>query len=130
MDRAERILYHQIHPAKLGTDLLAEFVSIPLFWQHRILAGLITHLVPPVLASLIVTRRTAELERVKASQAGRYLVAEMTSSMVALRVTGDIVTVVGAWRRQPSVIVIGAILVVAGWTSGLRPSAGPAIPGA
>jgi hypothetical protein len=120
VDAPERTLYHQIHPAKLATDLVAEVVSVRLFWRHLPLAGFAVHLVPPVVASAIVTRRTAELERIKASPAGRYIQAEMTPPMVALRVVGDTVTVVGAWRRQPLVIAAGALLVVAGWTLGPR----------
>jgi len=30
MTLRERILYHQIHPLKLGTDILAAVVSLPL----------------------------------------------------------------------------------------------------
>jgi hypothetical protein len=41
--------------------------------------------------------------------------------MVGLRVAGDVLTVVGAWRHQPWVIALGALLVVAGWTLGPRP---------
>lgn len=121
MDAAERTLYHQIHPAKLGTDLAAELVSIPLFWQHRLAAGVALHLIPPVVASAIVSRRTDELERIKASEAGRYVVTEMTPPMVGLRIAGDVLTVIGAWQRRPLVIVIGVLLIIAGWTLGPRP---------
>jgi hypothetical protein len=118
VDAAERSLYHQIHPAKLGTDLAAELVSVRLFWQHRLAAGLAFHLIPPVIASAVITGRTAELERIKASPAGRYVAAEMTPRMVGLRVAGDLVTVLGAWQRRPFVIAVGALLVIAGWTLG------------
>jgi hypothetical protein len=99
MDAAERALYHQIHRAKLATDLLAEVISTRLFWQRRVVAGLAVHLVPPVVASAVLTRRTADLERLKGSPAGQYVRAETTPPMVALRVVGDALTVIGAWRR-------------------------------
>jgi hypothetical protein len=80
------------------------------------------HLIPLVVATAFVTRRTADLERIKASRAGRYVAAEMTPPMVGLRVAGDVVTVIGAWQRRPFVIVIGSLLVIAGWTVGPSPS--------
>jgi hypothetical protein len=104
VDAAERTVYHQIHPAKLATDVLAEVISVRLLWQRHLAAGLVVHLVPSVVASAILTRRTAALEWLKATPAGRYVRAEMTPPMVALRVLGDVITVVGAWRRQPLVI--------------------------
>ena len=120
MDRAERTLYHQIHPAKLGTDLTAEILSLWLIWQRRFVAGLLVHFVPPAVASALVIRRTAELERLRVSPAGRYVRSEMTPPMVALRIIGDGLTVVGAWRQRPRLIVGGALFVLAGWTLGPR----------
>jgi hypothetical protein len=120
MDQTERTLYHQIHPAKLATDLTAELVSVWLIWRRRFVAGVLVHLVPPIVASAIVTRRTTDLERLRDSPAGHYIRSEMTSAMVGLRVLGDLLTVIGAWRRRPRLIIAGAILVVAGWTLGPR----------
>ena len=41
MTLQEKILYHQIHPFKLFTDISAEFVSLYLFWRHKLIAGIV-----------------------------------------------------------------------------------------
>ena len=101
--------HHQIHPAKLATDLTAELVSVALIWQRRYVLGLVAHLVPPIVASAVLTRRTADLERLRDTRAGRHVRSEMTPPIVALRVIGDVLTVVGAWRHRPAVIAEGAL---------------------
>jgi hypothetical protein len=121
MTTDERVLYHQIHPAKLLTDLVAEVVSVVLLWRRHLRSGFVVHLGAPVLGSLIVLPRTDELERLKESKAGRYVRTEMTTLMVGLRVAGDVLTVAGALRHRPVLIALGALLVVAGWTLGPRP---------
>jgi hypothetical protein len=63
MTTDERVLYHQIHPAKLATDLVAEVVSVMLVWRGHLRSGLVVHLGAPVLGSMIVLPRTSELER-------------------------------------------------------------------
>ncbi len=60
----EKALYHQIHPAKLATDISAEFVSSYFFWKRRLLAGLLVLFVPPLVASTLVMR-LADLEQYK-----------------------------------------------------------------
>jgi hypothetical protein len=101
--------HHQIHPAKLATDLTAELVSVALIWQRRYVLGLVAHLVPPIVASAVLTRRRADLERLRGTRASRHVRSEMTPPIVALRVIGDVLTVVGAWRHRPAVIAEGAL---------------------
>jgi len=72
MNFADKVLYHQIHPLKLGTDILASLVSLYFFWQHRLLLGLFLHLAPPIIASLIVMY-AVDLERQKQSTFGQYM---------------------------------------------------------
>jgi hypothetical protein len=105
--------HHQIHPAKLATDLTAELVSVALIWQRRYVLGLVAHLVPPIVASAVLTRRTADLKRLRDTRAGRHVRSEMTPPIVALRVIGDVLTVVGPWRHRPAAIAAGALLVLA-----------------
>jgi hypothetical protein len=118
MDRADRVLYHQVHPLKLASDGTAELVSLPLIWRGRYRLGLAVHLLPPIAASALVMRRTADLERIRDSSVGRYVRVEMTGSMQAVRLLGDAVTVVGAWSHRRPLIGLGALIVVAGWTMG------------
>jgi hypothetical protein len=117
VDNRDKVLYHQIHPLKLLADGSAELVSLPLFWQHHLCLALISHFVPPVVASLALVR-WADLEPYQRSAVGRYVARSMTPRMQALRFLGDLVMVVGAWRRQWSVILAGALLVLFGWLRG------------
>ena len=50
MTMKERVLYHQIHPLKLATDIAASVVSLYLVWNHMIAAGLVVHFVLPIIA--------------------------------------------------------------------------------
>jgi len=73
----EKVLFHQVHPAKLGTDIAAAIVSLYFFWQHDLLAGIITHFVPPPIASFAVMR-FVDLAPYKNSRLGVYLSRHMT----------------------------------------------------
>ena len=121
MTLREKALYHQIHPAKLATDILAEPVSLYFFWTHQLWLGLATHFAPPILASALVVR-FADLEPLKDSPLGRYVGRHMTRAVEAARFTGDLVMVAGAWLRAPWLIALGLAVVAAAWLSGRRPS--------
>jgi hypothetical protein len=121
MDGAESVLYHQIHPAKLATDLTAEVASTVLLWRHRLVAGLLVRLVPAVVASAVLMRRTENLERLRDSAVGEYVRDYMTPRAQAVRALGDVLTAIGAWRRRPSIIVLGWAVIAAGWSGGLLP---------
>jgi hypothetical protein len=51
MTLKEKILFHQVHPGKLATDIAAAFISLYFFWQHDLIVGLPTHFLPPPIAS-------------------------------------------------------------------------------
>jgi hypothetical protein len=118
MTRSERILFHQIHPLKLGTDVVSAYVSLYFFWQHRLLIGLLMHFGPPVLTSAL-TLTFASLEAQKRSALGVYVSRMMTRTVEAIRLVGDLVMVFGAWHRSVVTIVAGLIVVLAAWASGL-----------
>ncbi len=88
----EKALYHQIHPAKLATDILCEPVSLYFFWRHALWLGLGSHFLPPILASVLVVA-LADLEPLKASPVGRYIGRRMTRPVEAARLAGDLVMV-------------------------------------
>jgi len=98
MTPQEKILYHQIHPLKLFTDISAEFVSLYLFWRHKLITGLVAMFVPPIIASLLIIK-LVNLEAYKQSALGSYIRIYMTPSVVIVRVLGTVVTHVGAWYR-------------------------------
>jgi hypothetical protein len=61
MTPRDKVLFHQVHPAKLATDVVSAFVSFYFFWQHDLVIGLLLHLVPPPIASMF-TMWYADLE--------------------------------------------------------------------
>ena len=122
LTREERYLLHQVHPAKLGTDIGAAIVSTALFWRHRLVPGLLFYLGPPVITSSIVMRR--DLAWVHDSPAGRYVLQSMPPSMQVVRALGAVVLAIGGWRRSPALVGAGVALAAVGWSRGLWPRPG------
>jgi hypothetical protein len=118
MTLREKILFHQVHPAKLATDAVSAVVSLYFFWQHALIIGLLTHLVPPPVGSAIVMA-CVDLEPYKRSRLGAYLVRYMRPGAQAARLVGDLIMVVAAWFRAPGGIVVGLLIVLAAWSYGL-----------
>jgi hypothetical protein len=96
---SEKVLYHQVHPAKLAADIGAAAVSLYFFWEHQLWLGLITHFAPPVIASALLLRY-ARLDGYAASPIGLYLKRYMTRAMEATRFAGDLAMVAGAWLHS------------------------------
>ena len=117
MTLSEKVLYHQIHPLKLTADIGASLVSLYFFWQHELLLGLVTHFVPPIIASALMVP-FGDFEAQKVSRFGRYIARHMTRAIEAVRLAGDIVTIVGAWLQSPLLIAAGLVIVLAAWASG------------
>jgi len=118
MDFSEKVLYHQIHPAKLAADISAAFISTYLVWQHKFGLAMLSAFVPAILASILVMR-FADLERLKQSPFGRYVRQFMTRRIEGWRFAGQIVAWVGAWYHQFWLIAAGVVAVIAAWMSGL-----------
>lgn len=117
MTFSEKVLYHQIHPAKVATDIATEFVSLYFLWRHQLVLGLATHFAPPIVASaLLIPFGSFEAQR--NSRLGRYIAWHMTRAVEAVRLAGDIVMVFGAWFRSPVWIAAGLLVVIAAWVSG------------
>ena len=118
MDFSEKVLYHQIHPAKLAADVSAAFISTYLIWQHKFGLAMLSAFVPAILASALVMR-FADLERLKQSPFGHYIRPFMTRRIEAWRFAGQVVVWVGAWYHQFWLIPAGLAIVIAAWMSGL-----------
>jgi hypothetical protein len=118
MDFSEKVLYHQIHPAKLAADVGGSLVSTYLMWRRRFVAAMLAAFAPAVLASVLVIRY-ADLEQRKHSRFGRYMHHYMDWRVSGLRSLGQVVIWVGAWQRVGELIPIGWAIVVGAWTSGL-----------
>jgi len=116
--RAEEILIHQVHPVKLAFDISASAISNALLWQRRLAAGLVSRYLLPVTGSALVLS-FADLDRLRETDCGQYVLQHMPPASTALRLGGDTLMAVGAWRRKPSWMLAGAVLVAAGWSHGL-----------
>jgi hypothetical protein len=118
MTLREKILFHQVHPVKLATDVASAFVSLYFFWQHALIVGLLAHLVPPPVGSAIVMA-CVDLKPYKNSRLGAYLVRHMRPGAQAARLIGDLIMVIAAWFRAPGGIAAGLLIIVAAWSHGL-----------
>jgi hypothetical protein len=114
----EKLLFHQVHPAKLATDIGAAVVSLFFLWQHQLVIGLLTHFIPPPIGSAAVIR-FANLESYKNSRLGAYLVRYMTPTAQLTRLAGDLVMVAAAWYQSLDGIVFGLAMIAAAWSYGL-----------
>jgi hypothetical protein len=118
MDLGEKVLYHQILPAKLAVDLSGSLVSTYLMWRHKFVAALLSAFVPATIASALVIRY-ADLEKLRRSPLGRYMRRYMNRRVEAWRFFGQVVIWVGAWHRVGKLVPLGWAIVVAAWASGL-----------
>ena len=117
MTLKEKLLFHQVHPAKLATDIGAALVSLYLLWQHQLVIGLLTHFIPPPIGSAAVIR-FADLESYKNSRLGAYVVRYMTPIAQAARLAGDLITVGAAWYQSFAGILFGLAVIAAAWSYG------------
>jgi hypothetical protein len=118
MDFGEKVLYHQIHPAKLAADVGGSLASTYLMWRRRFVAAMLAAFVPAVVASVLVIRY-ADLEKRKHSPFGRYIGRYLDRRVEAWRFFGQVVVWVGAWYRVGKLVPIGVAIVVAAWASGV-----------
>jgi hypothetical protein len=122
MTRAERFLYHQIHPVKLLTDVATSFASTWLLWEGRWAAAAVVAFVPSIVVTALVLW-LADLERLARTPLGRYVAVVMTGRVTAVRSAGQIVMWVGAAAHVVWLIPLGFLVIVYAWLSGYwRPS--------
>ncbi len=115
----EKMLYHQIHPVKLITDIGATFPACYLFWRHELVAAIAIALMPPVIVSASILAADVDLERYKRSSLGRYLSTYMTRTMGAVRLAGFLVLAAGSWFHQVWLLPIGLVIVLLAWLRGV-----------
>jgi hypothetical protein len=118
MTLQEKVLYHQIHPLKLGTDITAAIVSTYFFWAHNLALGFITAFVPPIVMSTLLLA-TQDFAWIRDSAVGRYLKRSMTHAMEAVRLAGTLPMAFGAWYHLPWLIALGLPIILFGWLRGL-----------
>jgi hypothetical protein len=124
MNVAQKVLYHQIHPAKLAVDLSTSAASCALLWHGQIALAMAIAWIPAIVASLVVTA-FGHLDRQRASAFGRYVEAMMTPAVVAQRLAGQVVMWLGAYRHDVVLVSLGVLVIALAWLSGLgRPRVG------
>lgn len=119
MEREERLLYHQIHPLKLVTDIVTALAAAGACWTHRLGLALIIGWVPSIVVSLALLR-WADLEPYRTSAFGRYVRRFMTRRVELARFAGLIPLWGGAWLRRPALVAAGVAWILACWLSGIR----------
>lgn len=117
MNLRERVLYHQIHPLKLGTDISAAVVSTVLLWCRHPRLALLVNVAPPIVISSILLR-WADLKRQRQSAFGQYIRHAMTWPMETVRFTGNVIILASAWQRRSGLLALGLMVVLAGWVCG------------
>ncbi|GGG62524.1 hypothetical protein GCM10011374_27170 [Kocuria dechangensis] len=118
MDR-ETLLLHQVHAAKLATDLSASAVSTWLMWRKRPGAAVLVAHAMAAAGSAVVLRR--DLAPLASTGRGRYVLHHMPPWAMAVRYAGQLLAWHGAYRHHPVGIVAGLVIVAAGWSHGLLP---------
>jgi hypothetical protein len=122
MEPGERVLYHQIHPLKLFTDIATALAATALLWRHHLGSALALGFLPSFAVSAILLR-WADLEPYRLSRFGRYVKKFMTRRVELARLAGLLPLWLGAWRRSPVAIAAGAVWILGCWLWGMRPSA-------
>src|SRR5512138_3189757 len=110
----EKILYHQIHPLKLGVDIATSLLTTYFAWQHNIVWFLVLFLLPSIVATMALIK-FADLERLRTSSFGKYIEKYMTRRVEVIRFAGQMIMWVSAWFHLPILIAIGASVIIAGW---------------
>lgn len=122
MDLRERVLYHQIHPLKLLTDVGTALVAAVLFWHHALGAALVVGFVPSIAVSYALIR-WANLEPFRNSVFGRYVRRFMTRRVEGARFAGLLPLWGGAWIHRLGIVGLGALWIVGCWLWGRRTTA-------
>jgi hypothetical protein len=120
MQLADKMLLHQVHPAKIAADVTASVISNFLLWKARPKAALAVRALLPIAGSLAVLG-LADLEALAATARGQYILAHMPPSAQALRLVGDSVMGIGSRRHKLTLVLAGAAVIAAGWMHPLWP---------
>lgn len=111
------MLYHQVHPLKLATDISTAVVSLVLLGQHRLWLASAVMFGPSIVASAVLVR-FGDFSKTQVSRMGAYLRRYMTKTMQGVRLLGMGVAAVGAWTHVWWLVPVGAAVIVWGWAGG------------
>jgi hypothetical protein len=113
----DRVLYHQIHPAKLLVDWGTAVAAGALLWQHRALPALIVGLGSPLAISFVFLLGAADrqLERLRTSYLGRTVAVHLAPDVNVLRLGGIGVLWGACWLHQAWLVLVGLAAILGGW---------------
>jgi hypothetical protein len=114
----DRLLVHQVHPAKIGADVAAALVSNLLLWRGRAKAAVAVRVALPLAGSGTVLG-FADLDALAMTRRGHYVLTHMPPSAQAVRLAGDAVMALGARRHSRRLLLAGAVVIAAGWSQAL-----------
>lgn len=114
----ERVLYHQIHPVKVYSDIATALVGIDLFWHQQLGPALVIAVAVPTMISAALIGE-ADLERLRRGAMGAYLRRFMPPWLHAVRAFGIALAFYAAWHHFPAGIIAGIALSAACWANGI-----------
>ena len=117
MTYTEKLMYHQIHPLKLGVDLACAAIALFFVWEHDWVKGLIVAFIPSMLVSMYVLKYY-DLEPLKKSALGQYIGGYMTKYMEGMRTGGLAVAATGAWMHDLNILGLGLAVILYTWVAG------------
>jgi hypothetical protein len=120
MQLADKILVHQVHPAKLGADVTASLVSNVLLWKAQPKTAVAVRVLLSVAGSAAVLS-LADLDALARTGRGQYVLKHMPPSAQAVRLAGDALMGFAAHRRSLALLVAGAAVIAVGWSHAAWP---------
>jgi hypothetical protein len=118
MTRQEKLLYHQIYPAKLLADWIPGMGTIYLMWRHQLVATLVITFGLAFLATFLVIQ-AVDLKPYRDSRFGRYLKKYMSPFWQGVRFSGQVMIWIGAWDHRWWLMGLGLFVIIFGWAHGL-----------
>jgi hypothetical protein len=118
MSFRDRLLYHQIHPAKIATDASFGLLALVLLWRQRVVAGILLVTVTSLSSSVWLLIHS-DLDRYRQSRAGRYMRVYQTAPVQLARFGSYGMMLAAARRRNTWVLAIGATALPTCWFYGL-----------
>jgi len=122
MRLADGAVIHQVHAVKIGADVVASVISNMLLWHDRPIPAMAVRVLVPVAGSAAVLG-LADLDGLSRTRRGRYVLAHMPPSAQAVRMAGDAVMALGAYRRSAPMLLAGAAVIGIGWAHAVWPQA-------
>lgn len=120
MERREKLVYHQVHPIKLLTDVLTSFSSSWLLWRGWWWVAAAVVWLPSIVVSIVLVA-AADLGAYAQRPIGRYAARHLGRGRItALRFGGQAVMWAGAAAHLVALLPLGAVVVADAWLSGVR----------